>query len=562
VGANGCDAARPLLAGLVYDDLSAGEKERAQAHVAACAECRAALASMRQASAALNAWVLPPARRAAAERPTRRRYVSRKVARLPLLGWAAAAAVFLLAVTLHLATRPRAVPPGPAVAAPAPVPPPLPPPVETADLEKARREAEDEIARLEEVARRARERRQEIERAVEKLVAERKDVDEEARLAAERKKVDEEIYRTRENRRAAEVKLVRAQTPGTVAVVGQLEWVQGEVYVLTPAGKVRATPSKALVSGNGLETLGTDSLAIVTFPDATRLEVGTGTTVRGLADGEKGKQIDLVRGTLKADVARQPADRPLVVRTPDAEARVLGTRLRVVSQDATRLEVQEGRVRLHRAKDGAAVELSAGTYAVTNVPRMIPKPIREVAFQDGAGPVPTYAGTRDTFLSELNSAHPYGTNSKIQVDGDNPGGSGKELRGLVRWDVSPIPPGSKAHAAALVFRATSPSEPPYALHAMKRAWSETEATWQTSSGDKAAPVLGYAIPSGPDEFVFPLNAEGVALVQSWIDSPASNHGLMITAPGNSSGLQVHSRESSEASKRPKLIVTFTPRENR
>lgn len=551
---NDCDAMRALLAGYLYDDLPAAERERVEAHLAGCDGCRAALAAMREASSALNAWVLPPART-----PARRRY--RESARLPVLGWAAAAALFLLAVTVHLTTRP------PAQEKPSQAAEPPAPPEDPVELERVRREIQQEIARLDEERRRARERLQEIEREREKLEAEKAPETDPAppalaRVEAERKKTEEDLKRTRDARRQAEQKLVRAETRGTVAVIAQLEWVQGEVRVLSPEGMAPARTAKALVSGQGLETAGPDSLAVLVFPDSTRLEIGPATEVRALSNGDSGKHIELARGTLRADVARQPPSRPLVIRTPEAEARVLGTRLRVVSQGATRLEVQEGRVRLTRARDNASVEVTGGNYAVTNVPRMLPKPIREAAFQDGVSPVPAYAGTRDTFLSELNATHPYGANRALQVDGDNPGGSGKELRALLRWDLSAIPPGSRIQTASILLRVSTLPEPPYAVYAMKRAWSEPQATWQTSAGDHGTATLGHGFPSGADEFSFPLNAEGVALVQSWIDAPASNFGFMITAPGNSNGMKAHSREAPEPRARPKLVLTYTPRENR
>ncbi len=104
---NGCDAIRALLAGMVYDDLPVAERARVEAHLAACAACRGTLESMRGAASALDAWVLPPA----VARPARRRYAVRRGPRLPVLAWAAAAAVFILALILHLGLRPREAPP-------------------------------------------------------------------------------------------------------------------------------------------------------------------------------------------------------------------------------------------------------------------------------------------------------------------------------------------------------------------------------------------------------------------------------------------------------------------
>jgi ferric-dicitrate binding protein FerR (iron transport regulator) len=466
-----------------------------------------------------------------------------------------AAAVFVVALTLHLVSRREAEPtPGrPSAQAPAPPPLPVAPRPSSDELEKARREAEAEIARLQEQRRESLRRLEQLERELEEKKSPGQPAprpQEAARLEAEKAKAVEDLARSESARRQAEEKLVRAETPGTVAVVAQLEWVQGDVSVVGPAGKAPARTAKLLVSGQGIEIAGPDGLAVVRFPDQSRLEVGSATVVRSVTDSE----IDLVRGSLKADVKR-----PMAVRTPDAEIRVLGTRFRVDHREATRVDVQEGKVRLSRAKDKASVEVPAGSTVATNVPRMLPRPLRELTFQDGVSPVPAYAGTRDTFLSELNATHPYGANTTLQVDGDNPGGTGKELRMLLRWDLSAVPRGSKVQEAALILQVSMPSEPPYVLHAMKRSWSEPEATWQTSGRDAGTSVLGFALPAGPSEFVFPLNAEGVALVQSWIDAPASNFGFMMTAPKNSSGMKAHARESTEVGKRPRLVVTITPR---
>jgi len=86
---------------------------------------------------------------------------------------------------------------------------------------------------------------------------------------------------------------------------------------------------------------------------------------------EKGKGITLTRGTMAAEVTRQPAGRPLVILTPHAEARVLGTSLRLtVDPDpatGTRLEVLEGRVKLTRLSDRKTAEVPSGHSAVAAV---------------------------------------------------------------------------------------------------------------------------------------------------------------------------------------------------
>lgn len=558
-----CAPTRARLAGLLYGDLPAGETPRVIAHLEACPDCRDALGSLREAAAALDAWVLPlpPKPALPAERQARRRYVVRPFGPGPALAWGAAA-VLLLALSVQLASR-RGAPESPPPSARTGVPEAGPSAAELAARE--RREAEEEIARLEADRRSARDRLERIDREWEALLEERKRKTEEARrqdlarLEAERDKVREDLDRTRAARREADVKLFRAAAPATAAVVAQLEWVQGEVHVLTPAGRVPATTAKALVSGQGLEVAEGNCAAVVRFPDSTRLVVEAATSIRALSESPEGKRIDLVRGVIEADVSRQPPDRPMVVRTPDAEARVLGTRLKLACGDATRLEVREGRVRLTRTADGAAVEVAGGRFATTRDRRLGAKPLREIVFQDGVAPFPGYAGTRDTFLSESSPENNYGAKSPIQADGDNPSGSGRELRMLLRWDVSALPPGSRVESAVVVLHVDGPTDPPFEIHAATRPWSEVEATWRSSAEHRDAAVLGCALPLGASEYAFPLNAEGVARVQAWVDSPGSNAGLVIAAAHNTTVMKAHSRESSEPLRRPRLVLTVAPR---
>lgn len=135
--------------------------------------------------------------------------------------------------------------------------------------------------------------------------------------------------------------------------VARLDRVQGEVHL-------GADPAKA-----GQEVLAAlrveQGAAQVLLADGSRITVGADTTVREIAKGPKGTRIHLAAGTVTADVARQ--DQPLVFVTPHAEAKVLGTVLRlVVEASSTRLEVREGKVQLTR--EGRSAVVAAGQVAV------------------------------------------------------------------------------------------------------------------------------------------------------------------------------------------------------
>src|SRR6185503_2145085 len=99
-----------------------------------------------------------------------------------------------------------------------------------------------------------------------------------------------------------------------------------------------------------VETKGSSSSALLCFEDKTWVEVGGNSSFcrsRGL-DAVNGRRVSLNSGTLQSHIEKQP--RPMVFVTPNAEATVLGTTIRLSfsrePRPKTILEVKEGKVRL------------------------------------------------------------------------------------------------------------------------------------------------------------------------------------------------------------------------
>jgi spore coat protein A len=91
-----------------------------------------------------------------------------------------------------------------------------------------------------------------------------------------------------------------------------------------------------------------------------------------------------------------------------------------------------------------------------------------------------------------------------------------------------------------------------------RLWSGT--TWTTPGGDFAVSASGTATVAGQNGF-YSWSSTGMASdVQSWLDSPANNHGWIVI--GNEVGSRVakrfNSRENITSSRRPALEIDFTP----
>ncbi len=357
----------------------------------------------------------------------------------------------------------------------------------------------------------------------------------------------------------------------TVVVVAQVERVQGEAALLGAAGSAPARAGLAIHAGDGLETRGRASVATVTYMDETRIELGPDTKIEAFLE-RSGKRLLVAAGSVTAQVAPQPKGQPLVLATPHAEVVVLGTRFAVrVELEGTRLDVLEGRVRFTRSADQRSMEVPAGRSitAGKGIPWETKPLVLSRDFQDGLSPLPSYSGTRDAGLSEVQQAAHGGSAATIEVDGDESGG--KSLWALLSWDVSSIPPSSAVREAVITLHVAGTSQSAgYSIFEMKRPWVEGEATWRMLSrsqpwgapgakarADRGAELATFS-PREKGTAAIMLNDAGVALVQSWVRNPRANHGLLIGRDASSDGFSFDSRESSTPSRRPKLTVTYTP----
>ena len=191
-------------------------------------------------------------------------------------------------------------------------------------------------------------------------------------------------------------------------------------------------------------------------------------------------------------------------------------------------------------------------------------------FQNGVAPSTTYAGNVDTTISQHAPTTNFASASTILVDGDDPGGSGHDLSTLIKWDLSAIPSGSAVQSATIRFNVVNVSPLTYEVYEMKRPWVEGQATWnqyatgaawQTPGGlgtsDRGTTSLGTLTGTTTGSHTVTLNAAGLALLQTWINTPSTNRGLVISDGANADGTDMTSSEGATASLRPHLTVTTT-----
>ncbi len=209
------------------------------------------------------------------------------------------------------------------------------------------------------------------------------------------------------------------------------------------------------------------------------------------------------------------------------------------------------------ASDGVLFAHDEITVTVLNLSTPI-----TAEFQQG---VDGYTGTRDTEIRSSAANNNLGKATSMSMDGK------PDSAVLLGWDVSTIPTGSVIVSASIELFVTNGSRDTFNVYALDRAWDELSATWLRASssvfwsslgaqgnGDLASLPVGQVTGRSIGTTAFELNELGLAMIQSWIDDPQSNHGLIFQNYGAGDGLDIASSEVSQWSRRPKLKLEFAP----
>lgn len=138
--------------------------------------------------------------------------------------------------------------------------------------------------------------------------------------------------------------------------------------VTVQRGEVRLEAAKGIVLQPGdivtASRTNIGRVALTYAPEATQVELEPGAELK-IGPGRNGKLLELRAGQLRVAAARQRLFHPMVVTTPEAAARVVGTRFALRTGDAaSRLEVEEGEVEFARRQEAGGVRVKAGRYAI------------------------------------------------------------------------------------------------------------------------------------------------------------------------------------------------------
>jgi RHS repeat-associated protein len=181
-------------------------------------------------------------------------------------------------------------------------------------------------------------------------------------------------------------------------------------------------------------------------------------------------------------------------------------------------------------------------------------------------------GALDTTLSstEATTGHDVLTGKPWLSVGNNSGTFGK-TRAVVKFpDVSAIPAGARVLDAEfdLWSITTQPAAgATYEVHALNRTFDEATATWNKANATTSWMTAGGDYNSTVNDIVVGNTDDPAwrlwwvdSVVQGWIDTPASNNGLLVKLANETTPAErtlFLSSEAAEPQLRPKLVVTYT-----
>lgn len=169
---------------------------------------------------------------------------------------------------------------------------------------------------------------------------------------------------------------------------------------------------------------------------------------------------------------------------------------------------------------------------------------------------------QDTFISDAIET-PNGTGTDMVIGSQGSTASFAKNRGLIRFDLSPIPAGAVVSSATLRLTVArvpaTPANSNFELHRLLLPWDESQSTWPlrldpdeswgvpgglagTDYSEAASSTVRVA---GTGDYTFASTPELLADVNAWLTNPAANHGWLVKTEDESVGFTARRIASRE-----------------
>ena len=151
--------------------------------------------------------------------------------------------------------------------------------------------------------------------------------------------------------------------------IARIKGLNGSLIWIGDGGQMRTRWSNVLseeaeLPGGTIEGTAPDSWFELEFHDGSTAMI-FGDSVLTFSDQGQ-KELRLKQGRLSASVVPQPAGEPMLLHTPAADLKVVGTQFDVeAGPESTMLYVREGKVQIRRLSDGKTVDVPAGYRVIS-----------------------------------------------------------------------------------------------------------------------------------------------------------------------------------------------------
>ena len=185
--------------------------------------------------------------------------------------------------------------------------------------------------------------------------------------------------------------------------------------------------------------------------------------------------------------------------------------------------------------------------------------LNSIVLQDGLG----YAGTKDTYIWDVNPSITHGTETTFVVDNVDATEVGRP-KGLLRFDLEKtgIPSDATIIGARLDLNIAVEGQG-FLMYKMLTEWAEDDTYANTGAitndGIKASIEPDCVNGINLDSYTGAIrNNIPISTIQSWIDNPSTNNGWLFDAADATTGdgVQISSREDAVIANRPKLTIRY------
>ena len=309
--------------------------------------------------------------------------------------------------------------------------------------------------------------------------------------------------------------LLRLEYTDAARKIGELTEVSGMAYIYRGDVGTVAAMGMPILPGDEIR-VPEDAKVSLKFRDQSEITLAANSRVRfqpgqdhwpGIVASGLSREVSLSEGVLEARIEPQPADRAMLIHTPEFQAKVLGTRLILtVKENQSRLEVLEGLVEVQSKRpEDPPLEIAEGYQLMANQEGLHNSPGEWPISKEGL-----------VFLLSPEASVSRTANQGVQLFAEGPSQTPSILRPRKE---------TQFEAGQMVFRGGAflvEDSTASSLLASCLSTNELtlEATFQTDNLSQTGPAKWISFSMNPDEGNFALAQEGNACIFRLLTSSA------------------------------------------